>query len=678
MADSIMEINELQMMQFAEEIIQPFAISCVDDMMSISTKEHTCVFQLKYRHLAEDNVINYEFSRIKCSTERPTGRLNADENTIYQASNREERRRIMLDQTLFPNVAKIYINCLQSWPSPQGIIADAPREQLVASLTNLGQLTIYRQDANWLSNWQQYVNLSECWLQHIYDNRYIETFDELRATADDVLITCFCWPQQVRRQPLLISFGTMSGKFVICHLLPSAGVEIVHVYQETETPVLLKHFALQTEEENLLLAGLQSGRVALYCYRSAAQIIGFKRIATLFEEDIPISAIECEIDHQYRQLLLVVVKGTYILALHANFDGKILASTTLDLENFMITGLQQLKKGQYVASTMPGTLFLVTIVNGARLKMEKSMIKNRLNVDSYALYGLAASRNRACWTFVAYPSRRFDHLSIRYPTAIFFAKFTQRNAMEILLANETRLLRDFYDAAEVVRFDGSRDTDVLSLVEKSLAQAGMDVSEPYYLKLRMTILGAKIARNKKRSMVITDGFITQYQFICSLLQAFSACTILNHLIDLATDRPLTKLQQLTVRCLRRFVSSILEEPFPEGIEDVEANAKEKLKNDLSRSDRLCNIERPPAELCTFCDATIDESKGTCADDHTVLRCLLTKVQIPIEELESICPMCQQYCISPDRLMKLLETDRRPTSFDYRTCHVCDVSFVSIK
>ncbi|XP_035785232.1 uncharacterized protein LOC118463078 [Anopheles albimanus] len=674
-----MEINELQMMQFAEEIIQPFAISCVDDMMTISTKEHTCVLQLKYRHLAEDNVMNYEFSRIKCSTEKPTGRLNADEIAIYRASSREERRRIMLDQTLFPYVAKVYINSQQSWPSPQGIFIDTPREQLVASLTNLGQLTIYRQDGNWLSNWQQYVNLSECWMQHVYNNRVIEAFEELRATADDVLITSFCWPQQVRRHPLLISFGTKSGKLVICHLLPTAGVEIVHVHQEAETPVLLKHVTMKTEEENLLVVGLQSGRVALYKFRSASQLTGFNRMATLFEEDIPITAIECEIDHEYRQLLLVVVKGTYILALQASFDGKILASTTLDLENFMITGLQQLKKRQYVACTMPGALFHVSIVEGARLTMEKSMIKNRLNIDSYALYGLAASRNRACWTFVAYPSRRFDHLGIRYPTVIFLAKFTHRNAMEILLANETRLLTDFYDAAEVVRFDGSRDTDVLSLVEQSLTHAGMNVSDPYYLKLRMTILGAKIARNKKRSMAITDGLITQYQFICSLLQALSACTVLNHLTQLAADRPLNKLQQLTFRCLRRFTSSILEEPFPEGIEDVEADAKEKLRNDLSRSDRLCSIEgSPPTEMCTFCDAAIDESKGTCADDHVVLRCLLTKVQIPIEELESICPMCQQYCISADRLMKLLATDRKPPSFDYRTCHVCDVLFASIK
>ncbi|XP_050092028.1 uncharacterized protein LOC126575394 [Anopheles aquasalis] len=673
-----MEINELQMMQFAEEIIQPFAISTVDDMMTISTKEHTCVLQLKYRHLAEDNVMNYDFSRIKCSTERPTGRLSADENAIYRASNREERRRIMLDQTLFPNVAKIYINSLQSWPSPQGIFIDTPREQLVASLTNLGQLTIYRQDANWLSNWHQYVNLSECWLQHVYDNRFIETFEELRATADDVLITSFCWPQQVRRHPLLISFGTKSGKLVICHLLPTACVEIVHIHQETETPVVLKHFTMEAEEEHLLVAGLQSGNVALYSYRSTSQITGFKRIATLFEQDIPVTAIECEIDHKYRQLLLVVAKGTYILALQANFDGKILASTTLDLENFMITGLQHLKKGQYVASTMPGALFLVSIVDGARLTMEKCVIKNRLNVDSYALYGLAASRNRTCWAFVAYPSRRFDHLGIRYPTVIFLAKFSNRNAMEILLANETRVLTDFYDAAEVMRFDCIRDADVLSLVEQSLANAGMVVSDLYYLKLRMTILDAKIARNKKRSMAITDGFITQYKFIFSLLQAVSACTVLHHLIELAIDHPLNKLQQLTVRCLRRFISSIAEEPFPEGIDDLAADVKEKLRNDLSRSDRLCGIESPPTEVCTFCDAPIDESKGTCADGHTVLRCLLTKVQIPIEELQSICPMCQQYCIPADRLMELLETACKSPSFDYRTCQICDVSFVSIK
>ncbi|XP_058066007.1 uncharacterized protein LOC131215633, partial [Anopheles bellator] len=635
-----MEMSELSVLQFPEEIVQPFTLSCVDNALTVCTKEHTLVLQLKYRHIAEEATMNYEMTRVKCSTERPTGRLLANEIALYGASNGEERKRIMLDQTLFPNTAKVYVGNVQSWLSPRGTFTDIPDEQLLANLTNMGQLTVYRQDAVWPLNWNVHANVSECWLQYIYDNRNLETFEELRRMADEVLITCFCWADQVHRHPVQFCFGTRRGKIVLCHLFPGSDQQIVHVHQAEETAVLLKHVTVSTEE-CLLVAGMQSGQIGLYHFRSAQQTVGFKRIAKLFEQDLPASAIEFEVDHAKRLLLLLVVKGTHLLAIQTTFDGRVVASTTLDLENFMITGLQQLEERQYVVCTMPGAKFLV-IVSASNLAMQKMEIKHDLNVDSYALYGLAATRTRSCWMVLGYPSKRFDHLTLRFPTSLFFVKFKERNAMNALLMNNSRQLAEYYDAAEVVRFDTHRNQESLNKMEQYLTETEVpNQTDPYLLKLQLVLLGAKIAYNKKRNMIVTEILHNQFQYICTILEVIGACRVLNYLSELASENlePLNTLQQMSIRCLRRFIRTILDDTFPGDYEYLHTNVKPQLQSVLQRTDRVYTAD-VVEETCSFCDAPIVQSKGTCHDEHPVFRCQVTKLQIPIDAVEVNCRMCQ--------------------------------------
>uniref|UniRef100_A0AAG5DDF2 Uncharacterized protein n=1 Tax=Anopheles atroparvus TaxID=41427 RepID=A0AAG5DDF2_ANOAO len=145
-----MAMQEITTFPLPDDIVQPFTICSADDTLVICGKECTFVLQLKYKHFSEDGAVNYVLSRIKCSTAKPTGQLLAHEPNLYNNCESDERKQIMLDQTIFPNIAKVYISNVQSWISPAGALPDGANGHLVANITNMGQLTIYRQDEEWI------------------------------------------------------------------------------------------------------------------------------------------------------------------------------------------------------------------------------------------------------------------------------------------------------------------------------------------------------------------------------------------------------------------------------------------------------------------------------------------------------------------------------------------------
>ncbi|XP_040157325.1 uncharacterized protein LOC120896885 [Anopheles arabiensis] len=675
-----MEIQELTAFQHSEEIIQPFTISCVEDTVVVCTKDHTLVLRLKYKHIVEDGAICYELSRIKCSTARPTGALIAHEATLYHASSMEQRRRIMLDQTIFPNIAKVYICNVQSWISPPGVFEDNPREHLIANVTNMGQLTIYRLEEQCQSSWNTYVDVSDTWQSHIYDRHPIEAYDELQIMVDEMTITCFAWETTIHQHPVRFAFGTKSGKIVFCNLKPNVP-KIEHVHQEEEASRVIKYISVPGQH-HFLLVGLESGRLGVYRFGGANQLGAFfvQYIATYFEEDLCISAIECEVERKVNgteQLLIIAVKATYLLMIEIDFDGTLRSSATLSMENFMITGLQQVCPRRYIVCTLPGKMFHLQVdevSSQSCLQIAQQEVATDLNVGSYALYGVAASRTRTGWFILGYPSRRFDHLTLRSPTCIFFCRFNQRDALEMLLANSTYRLESYHDAAEMVRFQGNKQPKTLAPLEDAQLELSLDEESIYQLKLQLIQLSARISYNTKRNQAFTLGLYAQHRFICALIEGINAARIVRWLVEKYTQRKaaLHPMQQEALRCLRNFIRTLTAEAqCPGECEYLLTKLKPTLLEVLEAADQ---IETPAItdEVCSFCDAPIYAYREQCPDSHAVFRCVLTKIQITLECEEITCEICQRYSIGPTVLGTVLEQSM--AIVDYRKCCICDAPF----
>ncbi|XP_058125307.1 uncharacterized protein LOC131289794 [Anopheles ziemanni] len=665
-----MEMQEMTTFQLPDEIVQPYAISCAGDMLVVSCKEETFVLRLKYKPFSEDGAINYVLSRFKCSSARPTGQLLTHETNLYNASDTEQRKIIMLDQTLIPNITKVYINNVQSWISPPGAIPDSANGHLIANLTNMGQLTIYRQDEQWISSWNMYVDVSAAWIKHIYKGEAIEQFEQLRTMASEIIITSFCWQDAANSSfAPYFAFGTKSGKIVICSL-SEAGPQIEDVYQYEEAASVLKYNA----EKNFLLVGGRSGQVTLFrCNKN------IRRVATFLDEDLTASILEYELESINDHLLLLVVKGSFLLALHINLNAKILGTGVLNLEHFMITGLKQLEKGRYIACTMEGAIFLVVIdrTHHGELKFRCEQIKTDINVASYALYGVTATRTRACWLFLGFPSRRYDHLSLRTPTCVFFTKFTMRQALEVLQSNQTLKMTDHYDAAEVARYNMSKNPDTFNQLESVVLHPELDTAFCYQLKLQLIYLGAKMTHQSRRNKQTTEILHNQLQFLCTMIEVINAANVLCYLAEIAKCKSsLNPLQQNAVLCLRNFIDNIVEDAFPGDYEYVHQGLKAKLSNVLSKTSTLPTI---PYEVCNFCDAEMAPGRITCRKDHPVFRCVTTKIQIPLDGDEITCEMCQRYSLKLSMLSLVFEDQKlwsMKCPIDYRNCCLCDVPFRS--
>lgn len=332
-------MSEFGSLQLPDVTSLPFAISSSNDHYVVSTKGSIAILQLRYKHINDDGALNYSVARFECSKEKPTSQLETREINVYNSSNREQRAKIMLDQTIIPKVATLYINNALAVPSPPGIFPDY-NECLVAHLTNMGQLTLQRHDK--VRNlWILYVDVSTTWIAHIYDGTVFDQFGPLSQTTAEALICAFCWRDVVFDHAAYFAFGTKSGKIAIYSLLSDSVRAEQIVGTGTDSVRCLKWVTI-TKEQNLLLAGLQSGRIALYSFRIQPDytVVDCEQLADIWgdADALVVDHMQHEVDYDNKRVVLLVVKGTHLVATAFGFEGQIQSVTFHNMNNFSITG----------------------------------------------------------------------------------------------------------------------------------------------------------------------------------------------------------------------------------------------------------------------------------------------------------------------------------------------------
>ncbi|XP_055623515.1 uncharacterized protein LOC129766943 [Toxorhynchites rutilus septentrionalis] len=675
-----MEMNEVGSLQIPDQVNLPFAISSSGDNYVIVTKGSTQILQLKYKHINEDGALNYILTRFECSKDKPTGQLASKEKDVYNLSNRLEKAIIMLDQTIVPNIATLNINNVSASASPPGIFQDY-NSCLVAHLTNIGQLTLQRYDKN-RNEWNSYVDVSSAWIAHFYDNSVFRDFKSLVPAVYEALITSFCWRDQAFRHVAHFAIGTKSAKIAIYSLL-SDSVRVQYLAQ-TSNPVRNLKWITISEDRNLLLAGLLNGKIVLYSFKTLpdGDIYDFVQLNDIWADadDLTIGHIEYEIDHSNQRLLVLIVKGTHLLAFVCSLHGEVRSVAIQNMNNFMITGLQQLFSYRYILCTLPGSMFCVEIkfIKTGQLVIEHTPIQTDLNTSKFSIYGVTASKNRACWLFVGYPSKSFDHLSLRTPTVIFFCKFSVQDPVRILLENPTLRMTDFYDCAEVIRYSGNRNTQTLGeLGSRAACIARMDDSYAYQLKLQLIQLGSRFSHFKKRCQSIADSLLGQFQFVTMMIDAIHAAKVIYYFLNLCQSvGELSYMQLLTVRCLRNFLRDFAAGVFPGDFEHVHITFKPIVEEIVTRTNELLAnaTVQLQQEECMFCGMTISDTNQVCSLNHQTFRCSITKQQIPVRNIETVCSMCDRYSLDVEILTEIFNYDSGNVPIYYRYCCLCDLPF----
>ncbi|KXJ75620.1 hypothetical protein RP20_CCG011395 [Aedes albopictus] len=675
-----MEMNEIGSLQLPDQVNLPFAITSTGDYFVTWTKGSVECFQLKYKHVNEDGALNFILSRFECSKEKPTGQIMTKEVDIYNNSNRYERARIMLDQTMIPNVATLYISNVLAAVSPQGLLPDYS-VCLVANLTNMGQLSILRFD-DFQNEWVPYVDVSATWLAHCYDNSVVKKFDHLRSAVSDALITSFCWRDHAFRQVGHFAIGTKSGTIVLYSLM-SDSVSIQYIASVNQPVRMLKWITI-SEERNLLLVRLQNGKIGLYGFKTMpdASVIDFEQLNNVWaeEDNLMVGQVQSEVDYDNGRLLILVVKGTHLLIFSCSLQGEIRAVAVENMNNFMITGLQQLAPHRYIVCTLPGMVFCVDIkiIKGDQLLIEHTPVKTDLNLSKYSIYGVTASRNRSCWLFIGYPSKSFDRLGLRTPTVVFFCKFNACDALQLLLNNPTLRMTNFYDCAEVVRFSGNRNPDAVKPLElRASHSANVDDSYAYHLKLQLVQLGARLSHFKKRCQAVAEVLYNQLQFLRMVIEILHAAKVIAYFLHVRHALSELSYQQLlTIRCLRNFIQEFVEDNFPGDYEHVHLLLKPPMEEVITRANELLATSQQELypEECTFCDGPIPDTKLSCAENHQTFRCSITKQQIAMGHVETMCEMCDRCSLDGQLLAEIFCADGGQLVIYWMDCCLCDMPF----
>ncbi|XP_055607112.1 uncharacterized protein LOC129754883 [Uranotaenia lowii] len=677
-----MELIEFGNLQIPDQIQHPHCIHQSGVNYVVSTKNSIQILQLKYKHINEDGSLNYILSKIDLSKETPTSKLATKEVEIYNSSARDDRATILLDQTIAPQVAQLYINNVAAVASPVGIFSD-PNSCLVAHLTNMGQLTLQRYDER-QRIWTPYVDISAMWIAHFHDNNPIKKFKHLQPILHDSTITCVCWREQICNNAVHFAFGTKSGKIVICSLLAdSVRVESITV---SSTKITKLKWVTISEQINIVLACLLDGRIAAYRFQTNmdSTVGDVIELPNLWDDadHLPVGSLNVDLFGEAQQMLIVLTKGTHLIALLCNFYGEVKASASENLNNFMITGLQQIEGNTYLIATLVGAIFMVTINNikSVQLSIEYRLVLSDMNPSKYSIYGLVATKNRTCCILVGYPAKSFDHLSIRSPTVLLFYQLTMKDPLKILLANPTLRMTDYYDCAEVIRFRGNRNVNtVKSLEDLAATPANVDDSYAYALKLQLIQLGSRLSYFKKRCLPIADVLFNQSQFVTLVIDVLHATKIIYYMLHIKQMQLLNYRQLLTIRCLKNFIFDFTNDHFPGDFEHVHLSLKPIMAQVMANAHQMLSETNVPLpqEECTFCGELILENKLTCSQNHQTFRCSVTRIQIPLEDTfdtETVCETCDRYSLDADELAKIFYADGGQLNIYYNFCCVCDMQF----
>lgn len=244
----------------------------------------------------------------------------------------------------------------------------------------------------------------------------------------------------------------------------------------------------------------------------------------------------------------------------------------------------------------------------------------------------------------------FDHLVLKQPLCISINLFSKVDPSKILLNNATLKLTNFFDCVEAVRYVGSSKLESLESLEKMKLEVELSEKFLYYLKLQLIVLQAKVVYYRTRSAGAFAVVSEEYIAIKDLIEVVKTFLLLKSLVTLKkSGEEIHRSMRCLVCILKDFlVKQITKEPFK--------TAQETFKADINALAVKCQLPNNlKAEKCLYCDEYIETNKLVCNANHTISRCVITKLQLPVG-LNNFCQNCNVSVMERKVLEKIIGKD----------------------
>ena len=257
--------------------------------------------------------------------------------------------------------------------------------------------------------------------------------------------------------------------------------------------------------------------------------------------------------------------------------------------------------------------------------------------------------------------QNFDHLVLKQPLCLTVNIFSKNDPYRMLVENKTLRLTDFYDCVEAMRSEGGHNLESLAVIDSMDVEVKLNEKYLYYLKLQLIVLNVKLFHYTSKSESISKSFEAIEATVKTLIAAVCSFLMLKSMASIKKPAPAT---QMSMRCLvkslRQFIS---DEECNEPYKDAQESFKKEIKVLVDKCKFPSTLD---PEICLHCEAPIDKEKLICENNHKVNRCIITKLQVPIDS-NNFCSNC--YCC-------VLEQDilKRITGVDDPLCPFCDRRF----
>lgn len=644
----------------SNELSSTFCLQSCDDFVVLKSKGDMGVMRLENQPGYHVNKFQISSRQFENSTYNVVETLKVNEKQIFKSLNNSERNDAMLSNVLFPSCIPKNPTLIKCHISPNTQLLTP----ITASLSSLGSLQ--------LSKYHHDIETNETSLQSIVEfceirktsfslGTYVK-YNKLREIVEELMFYDFEWcPAIIDSKRFLVAMTR--SREIIFYSISTDNVVLTLYSKKLDKLVNTIKWIVHGERHFLFSAGAK-GLLTKYSIEinDAGVIEDLVKVSEMEGKlRIPISSIESVSSDEF---LILVASKSHSVEIFCD---------SMSLTKYVgmnITGVATMgsSPSAFLISTIDNEIFYLEVTKNddeelTISKFEKVEITTNSTIqpEKFGAYGIAASKNNALVYIALYPQTITDHLTLKQPLHVTVNLFSGTDPYKMLMENESLRLTEFQDCVEAVRFVGTSKLETMSPLSAMDYEIGLTDDFAYYLKIQLLVTNAKLVFYKTRSETIFEVTEDTQSSIKKIIEVIYAYKILKRL---SPTKKLSKISQLSIRCLSNFINCYINE---EMIKQPFLLAQQTFEKDLievliavNKSESLKGLKN---ELCYYCEESIDADKLTCSLNHQPVRCSITKLQLPAI-VTSCCPRCN--C----NVMDLI-TLKEVTESDEQLCLYCD-------
>ncbi|XP_055915270.1 uncharacterized protein LOC129948336 [Eupeodes corollae] len=450
-----------------------------------------------------------------------------------------------------------------------------------------------------------------------------QTFEDLKEAVENTSTTAFSWNMDPNFKRSIFVTANGTGWLLLFSLETNGVVSCLKKYKTALGRISLVHFF-----GNFILTCSSNGIIKIFALKGNE----IEDVDTLWPnaDRIPCKKLSMSFCKESSRWICVTSKSAHAIVFILSKEGKLLFKNTSYLGNIKITGFELVSPKEYIFVTITGRIkFIKFHINKSNCEINSETVKYDFDNTNYQVLGLVSSPNKVAWTFLLFHNKPYTHPSLytANDAIITVCSLSCRDAYKTI-TDETIVgesIENAIDCAEIIRLEILKD-NILPKYD-SLSIQEVKLTKHYFKKLQLKLLtmNAGLTYQRIKFNHVKKLITNEINSITKIIE----CVYINlRLQRLRNFKSYTPFQILSGKCMKYKLKLLQSELIPN--EDIFRNVHENLNtlSDCLLMD-LGNMFDDATENCSYCDKPIDFSTLMCPDLHSVPRCSISFLQVPL-------------------------------------------------